>query len=203
MPLQNRVDPFGNLVRRSRSRPVFMGNRGGRFITTTAAVGAALGVAAMDLLPVAVQRSPSRSWQTGATPNCSSSTKSPRWQPGISHALNAGTRMRKLLPQHWRAAHRLRTAALRLRNGRGAAPRTPARTRQARCTGATSMICPTAPSSRSDEDAFAVRGDRILALDAAGLRCRKNRGRAAARSMCSRRRPSSRCWRPAMNCAGT
>jgi hypothetical protein len=49
MPLQNRVDPFGELLA-IPSRGQFMGNRGGRFHSGKDNDNATLGIATMDLL---------------------------------------------------------------------------------------------------------------------------------------------------------
>ena len=58
MPLQNRVDPFGELIARS-ARGTLMGNRGGRFhIDEQKADWPSLGVAAMDLLRPRFPRTP-------------------------------------------------------------------------------------------------------------------------------------------------
>ena len=58
MPLQNRVDPFGELLA-DPARGLFFGNRGGRFHRDDRTLArAALGVAAMDLLRARFQGPP-------------------------------------------------------------------------------------------------------------------------------------------------
>ena len=60
MPLQNRVDPFGDLFA-SSARGLLMGNRGGRFHDRREkADSPPLGVAAVDLLRPRFQRTPAR-----------------------------------------------------------------------------------------------------------------------------------------------
>ena len=60
MPLQNRVDPFGNLFA-APARGTLFGNRGGKFHRDDKTLGQrALGLAAMDLLRARVQEPPAR-----------------------------------------------------------------------------------------------------------------------------------------------
>ena len=60
MPLQNRVDPFGELFA-DGARGTMFGNRGGRFHTDDRTLTqAALGVARLDLLRARIQEPPAR-----------------------------------------------------------------------------------------------------------------------------------------------
>ena len=159
MPLQNRVDPFGELFA-DPARGLFMGNRGGRFHTDDRTLThAALGVAAMDLLPARIQGSPAR-----------------RLGQLLHRAVlpRRGDRARRRPPallrvpaQGRRSFRRAGERAFSLRHGRARPRWTPCCTPNgstaapSACIGCRSTICRMARSSRCDGRArFAVRGAR-------------------------------------------
>jgi hypothetical protein len=174
VPLQNRVNPFGELCA-FPARSLFMGNRGGRLHT--------------DAKTLTARRSTSRAADatSGAvsTPSCSFLTSQPRLPPATGPASNAGVRTRSSLPKN--GAKRTGIASRHT-------PRrwTTCCTQNAyedvsnACRGATSTSCQTAHLLHSMERpspfvaTHSYTGRRMVTMLA-------SRGRAASLSTCSPR----------------
>ena len=138
VPLQNRVDPFGELFA-ARARGTLMGNRGGRLHDAQQnARRAALGLEAVDLLPPRLQQS-----QAQGLGRQLHRIVLPRRSDG------AGRRSPAVFRMPARGCARLCRAfsrrAARSGHGRHSACRTPCRQRQSARTASPSIRCPTAP----------------------------------------------------------
>ena len=202
MPLQNRVDPFGELFADARARPVHGQSRRAHSHRRPNADQAALGVAAVDLLRARLQEPPAR-----------------RLGPLLHRAVlpRRGDRARRRAPallrmpaQGCRSFRRL-LAARRSSCRRGRAPTkwtwscTPNGSTAApsACTAARSTICPMARSSRWSEGAFAVRGNALLRWTPRGYDARKRRVLARDSRRCAdAARDPRRCSRPATGRTG-
>ena len=130
MPLQNRVTPFGELHCRAGARHVVRQPRRAFPHRRQDAHGAALGVAAMDLLRARLQGPPAR--RLGPLLHRAVfSRRADRARGRASALLRVPPQGRGSLCRALARGAPAAPAALRLRNGRGAAQRTPAGTGQA------------------------------------------------------------------------
>ena len=199
MPLQNRVDPFGELIA-TPARGLFMGNRGGRFHSDDKTLtDAALGVAAVDLLRARVQGPPSRCLGPLLHRVVLPRRGRPRSPPATGPASSAGARMREAFAECWQQAFRLR-----------ARPRAAAM--DAVCMASGSMAAPSATHRRGIDDLPDGALSRSMRAPSrcAATRCcagrqqgydfrmraaarrRSRRAHAAGdRSLCSRRLPAA------------
>ena len=163
--------------------------------------GAALGIAAMDLLRARFQEPPPR-----------------RLGPLLHRAVLSrradGARRRspavfRVPPQRCRGLRRsvaqgeaASRAALCRRDGHRYCTTSGSTAAPNGCIGARSTRCPTALSLRWTAKPFAIRGDALLRWTPEGYDARKTAAARRARSTCSRRRRSLRCCQPATGRTG-
>jgi hypothetical protein len=89
MPLQNRVDPFGELFA-DPACGTFMGNRGGRFHTGGKRSRRGAGLRGNGSAARLRSKDDIVTYGGGSTPSCFFSMSRPRSPPGTGPALNAG-----------------------------------------------------------------------------------------------------------------
>ena len=196
MPLQNRVTPFGDLAAVAGARVVLSAIAAGAFTPMQNTDGAALGVAAMDLLRARFQGPPARC----LGPLLHRAVFSRR----ADRARGRASALLRMPPQGCRDICR---SVARGAQASNAGPKLPRWMKSCTTNG-----CAVAPNAcigqhrRSAGRRIRRAGGRSLrdprrraaALDAGGLRGPQKR-RAASRSTCSPRRRFSRRCRPAIS----